>query len=54
MSEEQFVIHVEAWDEKGISYNIVDLVKLATRYGCEIPKEFKHRIEPFMLRIRSK
>ena len=49
--EQLFCEHLIEWDKHGIPYGITDLVKLANKYGAEVPDQFKHRTEPFMLTV---
>lgn len=35
---EKFYEHVEEWEKNGIPYGTNDLIRIAKRYDCEIPK----------------
>jgi len=35
-----FVLHLREWKKLEISYGINDLIELAEKYNCPIPKEF--------------
>lgn len=38
-----FILHLKAYNKLGIPYGLNDLRRLARKYNCPIPNEFKQK-----------